>query len=373
MPGVARPLLRRLGRDERGVVGVLVALLLGSGVLMGLGALVIDVSQLYQERAELQNGADAAALAVAKSCATGICTPAVAAQYANENASALTGHTAAVSQVCGSSILLGAACPASTGALTDCPSAPALAANGLGWVDVHTSTKLSNGSTLLPPVFAKTLLGNGSYQGSTAQACAQAFWGAATAANTVAFTISACSWDSWTSLGTDFAPPPPSVPAITYDHQLLLSNLGNAAGCSGQEASGSDGAGAFGWAKDQTGTCGIFTNASTFPVATGANAGSTCQAAVQAAWASRNVIFLPVYTTATGTGNNGVFALKGFAAFVVTGFTLPSLSEPDWLNPAIATCSKCIDGYFTKALITSGANAAGGGQYLGVEVIGLSG
>src|ERR1039457_1222087 len=77
--GLARPVLRLLGRDERGAVGVLVAMMLGAGVLTGMGALVIDVGQLYQERAELQNGADAAALAVAESCATGTCTPSIAA------------------------------------------------------------------------------------------------------------------------------------------------------------------------------------------------------------------------------------------------------------------------------------------------------
>src|ERR1017187_4347388 len=108
--GLARPLLRLLGRDERGVIGVLIAMMLGAGVLTGVGALVIDVGQLYQERAELQNGADAAALAVAKSCATGTgtCTAAaattLAAPYANANASALTGDTAA-SVVCGSGTL----------------------------------------------------------------------------------------------------------------------------------------------------------------------------------------------------------------------------------------------------------------------------
>ena len=53
-----------LSHDDRGVVGVLVGLLLGT-VLLGVGALVIDVGQLYQERAQLQSGAGAAALAVA--------------------------------------------------------------------------------------------------------------------------------------------------------------------------------------------------------------------------------------------------------------------------------------------------------------------
>jgi Flp pilus assembly protein TadG len=369
IPGVARPLLRLLGRDERGAIGVLVALLLGGGVLVGLGALVIDVGQLYQERAELQNGADAGALAVAKSCATGTCTSTLAAQYANQNASALTGNSAAVSLVCGSGAL--GPCPASTGALTDCPQAPA---GVLGYVDVHTSTELSSGSTLLPPVFAKTLLGNGSYQGATVQACAQAAWEGPSSANTVAFTISACSWDSWTSLGTNFAPAPPAVPLPSYDHVFNLSNLGNAAGCAG-ETTGADGAGAFGWAKDQTGNCGIFTNTGTFPADTGASAGSTCQTALASAQASRTVIFLPVYTSYTATGSNTVFTLKGFAAFVVTGYHLPSVSVSDWLNSKndCTGSHKCINGYFTQALIPATGGAGGVGQYLGAAVIGLTG
>ena len=37
--------------------------------LLGFAALAIDLSSLYQERRVLQNGADAAALAVAKDCA----------------------------------------------------------------------------------------------------------------------------------------------------------------------------------------------------------------------------------------------------------------------------------------------------------------
>ncbi len=362
---LARPALRLLGRDERGVVGVLVGMVLGT-VLLGLGAVVIDVAQLYQERAELQDGADAAAMAVAKSCATGTCTSSLAAQYANENASALTGGTAAVSQVCGSGIL--GACPASTGTMTDCPAAPV---GSLGYVDVSTSTRTSGGSTVIAPVFAKELLGNGSYTGTTVKACAQAAWGGPTSANTVAFAISGCSWDSWTGTGTNFAAAPPAVPPASYDHQLNLANFGNGTGCSG-ETSGADGAGAFGWAADQTGTCGIFTNTATFPAATGAAAGSTCQTALADAYASRKAIFLPVYTTVTGTGNNAVYTLKGFAAFVVTGYSLPSFSASDWLKNSNNNCSfKCIDGYFTKALIpgTSGE----GGTYLGAAVIGLTG
>ena len=98
-------LARRLAglRDDggRGAIGVLVAVLIGGGVLFGMGALVVDVGQIYQNRAELQNGADAAALAVAKSCAAGTCAPSIATQYATANASKLTGGKASVNLVCG--------------------------------------------------------------------------------------------------------------------------------------------------------------------------------------------------------------------------------------------------------------------------------
>lgn len=45
--------MSRLRRDDRGAVTMLVALMLGGGLLLGGGALVIDVGQLYNERAQL--------------------------------------------------------------------------------------------------------------------------------------------------------------------------------------------------------------------------------------------------------------------------------------------------------------------------------
>ncbi len=192
MASLTRLILLRLRRDERGAIGIIVALLIGGGVLTGMGAFVIDVGQIYQERGELQNGADAGALGVAKSCALGSCTPAVASQLADANASSLTGGTAGVPLVCGSGSLGG--CPAATGALTSCPPAPPA---GTNFVDVYTAT-LTGGSTLLPPVFATYSARQSGYQGTNVQACSQAEWGAPTAATAVALTISACEWDQAT-------------------------------------------------------------------------------------------------------------------------------------------------------------------------------
>jgi hypothetical protein len=60
-------------------------------VCIGIAAIVIDVGAIFEERRDLQNGADAAALAVAIDCALGTnCSPAaaqpIAEQYADANA-----------------------------------------------------------------------------------------------------------------------------------------------------------------------------------------------------------------------------------------------------------------------------------------------
>jgi Flp pilus assembly protein TadG len=57
---------------ERGAAGVLVAVLML--VLVGTGAIAVDVGQIYVERAQLQNGADAGALAVLDACNATACT-----------------------------------------------------------------------------------------------------------------------------------------------------------------------------------------------------------------------------------------------------------------------------------------------------------
>lgn len=76
----------RGGSGEDGVIAVLVAVSMVG--LLGAVALSVDVGRIYQERRELQNGADAAALAVAHDCASGDCgaSTSTADQYARANA-----------------------------------------------------------------------------------------------------------------------------------------------------------------------------------------------------------------------------------------------------------------------------------------------
>jgi len=371
MAQLTRLIRVRLRRDERGAVAIIVALFIGGGVLTGMAALVIDVGQLYQERSELQNGADAAALGVAKSCALGSCTAAVAAQLADANASSLTGGNAAVDLVCGSGDL--GNCPASTGTLADCPSAPPA---GTNFVDVHTSTLTASGSTLLPPVFAQTVLGNSSYQGTNVQACAQAEWGPPSTATTVALTISACEWDQATDQGTDFAPAPPysqgGLPATSFDQVLSLTpGPGNDNGCT-TEPAGADGVDTFGWAADATGNCTLAVSAATFPGSAGNTMSTSCQSVLQNAQQSQVPILVPVYVSFDS--GSDTYALHGFADFVVTGYNLPGGFEAqDWLDQANSCQGTvyCLNGYFVQGLIPTTGSITG--PSLGASVIDLTG
>jgi hypothetical protein len=363
------------GRNETGAIGVLIAVLLGAGVLFGMGALVVDTGQLYQNRAELQNGADAGAIAVAKSCINATCTPSIATQYANANASKLTGGIAAVNQVCGTGSLGG--CPASTGVITDCPSPPPA---GTNYVDVHTSTKLQNGSTLLPPVFSRALPGNGNYKGSTVYACAQAEWGAPSTATTIGVTISACSWDVYTSQGTSYAPPPPyppnPLPSASFDRVLRLHTTSSSTSCP-TEPAGADAPGNFGWTSDPLSNCTVTISNGTYGGSTGASVGQDCGDVINSAWLHQTLVFIPVYTSVTGTGGNTTFTLKGFAAFVITGYNLPALKAhgqgSDWLNKSndCKGSNVCINGYFTQGLIPATGDL--GGPNLGAYIVKLSG
>ena len=59
--------MRRLtSHGDRGAVAPLVAILMAGGVVLGMLTLSVDVGNIMWERRQLQNGADAASLALAK-------------------------------------------------------------------------------------------------------------------------------------------------------------------------------------------------------------------------------------------------------------------------------------------------------------------
>ncbi|MHB1008794.1 MAG: pilus assembly protein TadG-related protein, partial [Propionibacteriaceae bacterium] len=74
--------MSRRHRRERGAVAVVVAIWMV--VALGFAAISIDVGSIYSDKKQLQNGADAAALAIAESCVRGSCVDS-ADQYAKAN------------------------------------------------------------------------------------------------------------------------------------------------------------------------------------------------------------------------------------------------------------------------------------------------
>lgn len=377
MRNLIRRALRRAGQDDRGAVGVLVGVLIASGVLFGMAAVVVDVGAIYAERAQLQNGADAGSLAVAKSCIIESCDSETADAYANDNA---RDGAAAVDLVCGfdeDGILT--ACPPATGAKVDCPEAPSEAQ----YVDVHTSTLTDGGTTLLPPSFAHTLAGNDSPDGVTVGACARASWGPPARGTTLPVTISTCEWMEATADGTNYAPAPPYPPnpdpsfsrvLRLHDPKKDSSESGNV-GSTCTDPKGVDGPGMFGWVDDPESDCSAYIQDDTYGADPGADVSKTCKELLTTARDEREPIFIPLYSDVNGTGSNGEYTLDGFAAFIVTGYRLPGFNAPDWLNPA-NTCTgseKCIFGFFVDEQFMPGGGGSIGGPDRGVSIIKLTG
>ena len=353
--------------DDRGAVAALVAVLLSTGVLIGMAALSVDVGQIYAERRQLQNGADAAALAIALNCASPYkaCPGEAASAMAGANAN--DGVTAA-GPPCGSGRGL-PGCAAGPGpALTQCPAPP----TGVeGWVRVRTATATAGGGTLLPPSFARALAGNAGYAGTQVQACAQAAWGGEASGSALPLTLSLCEWNTATANGTSFAPPPPYPPYPSGEVALKLHSTSDTTGGCTVSGSGSDLPGGFGW-LDSAG-CRTTTVAGGFVSADPGVSASSC--ADQLATLVGTLLYLPVFDQASGTGTGGQYHIRGFAAFYLSGYVLPG-AHPTTVNPpgTVTKCKgsdKCIYGWFTQGLVPTGG--AIGGPSMGARVVALTG
>ena len=359
MPRLTRSSIRsRLVRDDRGAVALMVGILLSTGVLLGMGALAVDVGRLYAEREELQSGADAGASKVALNCAFNrlSCSAAGALTasggYANRNAK---DGASGVAQACGydGKGRLPSCAGDSAGALAQCiGSAP----SGR-YVEVRTRTRTSDGGTLLPPTFARMLVPGDT--GTMVGACARVTWGPPTIAGGLAITFSACEWGLATGGGTSY----PSEPVTAAAEVILKTHTTTGvAGCPAGP-SGFDAPGGFGVLDGAKSGCvaGISTGG-IYNSDPGASVGD-CEALLASAWASRQPLGIPIYDTVrrcTGstpgcTSGYAQYHLKTMAAFVVTGYQFPSAKQKSWLTGkscATKGSDNCISGYFVNAAIS---------------------
>lgn len=353
-----RGLTQRL-RDDTGATAVLIAIVLPV-VLIGMGALVIDVGRLYVERRELQNGADAAAFAVAQDCATGPTCGAFDAQaniYADSNAEDAAGSN--IDRVCG------------TGpGLLPCPTTPASLPAAARYVRVETSTANAAG-TVIPPVLGRAL--NSAYNGTTVHGGATVAYGPPSGLTaSLPLTISDCEFQYYKNLYGILPPPmpPASVPeAVLYFH----STATHPSGCVSSN-SGADLPGGFGWLQPTSGCTATSDAGGWYDDKTGRPVPSSCDSAVLASYVGQ-VIALPIYSHTNGlNGSNGQYQMTTYAGFYLTGYSINGQDKVESIVTGGHHCSgsdSCIYGYFTTAVVSGGT--IGSGPSGGVSVLQLFG
>lgn len=316
--------LRRTLGDERGSVGIIVAVAMVA--LCGCVALTVDIGALYAERAQLQNGADAAALAVAQDCADGSCvaTSVTATSFATANANDATATVAA----------------------------PVLLANS---VSVTVTTREVDGAGSLALLFAPALGIDTKRVGATATAR----WGSPKTGPAM--------------IGMTFAPC-----VFKLDGAIqVISMHGDSGGvsCSSTSPSGKLLPGGFGWLKDSGGSCRATVTAGSDALvtsSTGISLPPGCEALLTSM--AGETVLLPVYDDLGGTGASAYYHIRGWAAFRLLGWNFPGLSH-DNQTYAGAHCKGSCKGIIGRfvSFVSLDDRFSSGGPNLGTSVVGLSG
>lgn len=339
------------GDPDAGAVMVTVAILMT--VLLGMGALVLDLGAAFVEKRQLQNGADAAALAVAQDCAGGDCRlgSGMAAQFANLNAK---DGAAAVDLVCGVGPGL-PTCPPGLGV------PPSGATGATGWVRVVTSTRTPDGGDEIDFVLAPVM---DAAAGATVHAGAVAAWGALGSAIIVPIVFSACEWQKMGGSILDGTFPTGSN--VIYLHGVGGSNEPGVVPCT-ESPSGQDLAGGFGFLANIA--CSTTLTVGTWA---GVEPGNSLPKGCHPdQWMNQEVL-IAIYDQERGTGNGGEYHIAGFVGFRVTAYKFQgnNRAPANFKCPIGSTNVVCLRGEFTR--FTVDGSGFGGNDY-GARVIKMVG
>ena len=328
--------------NERGAATIIVAIMIVA--LMGFAALAVDVGAMYAEKAQLQNGADSSALAIAGDCANGSCgdVNATGQLLANSNSNDNSSGVASITF------------PAAT------------------TVRVETNTRDAGGANTFSLFFARVM----GFETTDIRAVAEATWGAPNEATTLPWTISQCVFEQYlspsqlaelNSTGTFTGDPIPTHILLRYDE-----NTPDYPGCAPQNGYAEGG---FGWLDRDTG-CSADINIAESEIGNdpGNDFPSECTGII--ADLMQEPVLIPIFSTATGNGQHATYALVGFIAFQVTGYKFgggPSLTN---LDPAAPSCTgncRGIQGYFTRYVsLNEGLSTSGGTPNYGASSVWLS-
>lgn len=316
--------MRRLN-DEGGAVAVLAAVVMVA--LLGFAALGVDSAALYAEERIVQNGADAAALAVAQTCANGDCDASVAEELVAGN---------------------------------DGRSPTRAAVDGVDFPDgsvvrVEVASEVANR-------FAGVL--SAEHQVTTVAAEAGAAWGPPAAGTTqLPFAVSWCEFEAQTGGG---------VPSDTEERTIAYrdpADSGAANDCHGP--SGLAIPGGFGWlATDEGGeACRASSQVEAeTPIKPGNAVPQGCSPEDFRALQGKTLL-LPVYEDHGGQGDNGWISVHGYAAFTLTGYRLSGTPHYTWNSPCRGA-QRCLAGHFTS-FVSAGDVEVGDAPELGATAVTL--
>ncbi|MFE5670002.1 pilus assembly protein TadG-related protein [Agromyces sp. NPDC056523] len=289
-----RKLTARIREGERGANAVLIALLMVP--MMGFAAIAVDIGAQHAERAQLQQGADAAALAAAKMCAEdeAACTTGTVEATGNslieQNFGTPVGGTAEVP-----------------------PGDLNLAEN---WVRVSAAAEF-------PHFFASLFDSDDDPSHSSVRASAIAEWGTPDEGSTIPLAVAECELSKHFDPGTETTGDP---------FILLLIGPGSSPKKPAECAPGYPGG--FGWLEgddvngDGTPDCEVIVEVDVpeagVPGSSDTKAGG-CPDDYLAKLLGKTIL-IPLYDsyTAGSGGSKGSYMISRFAAFYVTGFHVAS-------------------------------------------------
>lgn len=281
-----RSAVRQQGRGDDGAVAVIVAMAMVA--LLGAAALAVDVGLMLNAHSQLQNGADAAALAIAQDCAVGTATGACASPTP-------TAQT------------LGDA---------NSPAGPVTVAS----VAVGSSSVTVTLERTVPTLFAAAL----GITSKTVSAAATASWGTpGTGPAVLPLAFASCSF---------------TARPVGTAEDLLAHQIGDSSGSACiSSTSGQALPGGFGWLNESAG-CSITVGAGQ-TIAASSNTGTSASQACAALLPTllNTTVLMPVYDATTGTGTSGSYHISGWAEFQLLGWRFPSAGSENASGDATLT------------------------------------
>ncbi|MGN6252199.1 MAG: TadE/TadG family type IV pilus assembly protein [Marmoricola sp.] len=351
----------RRERDEDGAFGLLFGVLLGSGALFALVALVFDFGLVNVDHSQLQSSADAAARQAGIICATtGTCPDAgdprlTAIARANDNPSTqgVNHPSTIIGPLCGVGGGLASSCSdANNDRIAACPSTS-------GWSGDYVEVRAQKPTD---ETFGRVPGGRSSVPG---QGCARVAWGKATSFSAVLpVTFSVCEWSEATQgdplQGTGhYASDPPTAADSGLERTIVLAKQrGICPSFNGHDAPGGFGwlasngcrtsAAVSAWVKADTGNdmeCSL----SSLLGSVAAIPAFDCE--YTSDLGSGTLPVNPATQCATGNGQSNWYHVAGFAGFYLTGWYFGSGHSQASIITGRQLCSgaqRCLYGFFVR-------------------------